>query len=129
MPTPTPDQIALVKQLLPSAAMDSEEDGGYGWSDVFIAALMLQRDFTPTEAVRYFWLQRVNETAEYLNTGGKSLTDIHKQAREMLDYWDNVIKSVGSDAIGPGDSSSQVITFGEIELPASYCRISRGMRA
>lgn len=122
MPVPTPDQIQLVKTLLPSAATDTEANGGYGWDDVFITVLMTENDLTPTKAVRHFWLQRVNETAEYLNTGGKTLTDIHKQAKEMLDYWDNILLKFGQNATGPGNST---MNFGEIELPPSYQRIER----
>lgn len=117
MPTvPTPEQIALVKQLLPSSALDSVDVGGYGWSDTFIQNLMFERDFTPTEAVRFFWLQRVNETVEYIDIG-KPLSQIHRQAKEMLDYWDTILgKSL--TAIGPtGEGVRQPISFGEIEGP------------
>lgn len=111
-----PEQIALVKQLLPTAAFESEDAGGYGWSDTYIESLMETRGFTPTEAVRFFWLQRVNETAEYLDVG-KPITQIHRQAREMLDYWDTVIGK-GPDAIGPtGPGTRRPISFGRIEGP------------
>lgn len=111
-----PEQIALVKQLLPVAATEPEDAGGYGWSDSYIESLMEEREFTPTEAVRFFWLQRVNETAEYLDIG-KPITQIHRQAREMLDYWDVVIGK-GRNAIGPtGPGTRQPISFGEIEGP------------
>lgn len=112
--TVEPEQIALVNQLLPSSAKDSEANGGYGWTDEYIETLMIERGFTPTQAVRFFWLQRVNETAEYLDMG-KPLTQIHRQAREMLDYWD-VILGKGQDAIGPtGPGARRPMTFGEIE--------------
>lgn len=113
---PTPEQIALVNQLLPTSAKDTAEAGGYGWSDLFISEIMEERDFTPTEAVRFFWLQRVNETAEYIDIG-KPLTQIHKQAREMLDYWDAILK-VSVTAIGPSPADERKpISFGEIEQP------------
>lgn len=112
--TVKPEQIALVNQLLPASAKEPEVDGGYGWTDQYITDLIIARSFTPTQAVRFFWLQRVNETAEYLDVG-KPLTQIHRQAREMLDYWDNVLgKSI--DAIGPtGPDVRRPMSFGEIE--------------
>lgn len=109
-----PEHIALVKSLLPSAATTDESDGGYGWNDTYIQSLMDARSFTPTEAVRFFWLQRVNETAEYINVG-KPLGEIHRQARDMLAYWDAIIKQ-SPEAIEPV-SSGGTITFGEIERP------------
>jgi hypothetical protein len=122
MAIPTAEQIALVQRLLPSAAMDSEADGGYGWDANYITVLMTENNFTPTRAVRFFWLQRVNETSEYLDLTGKPITDIHKQAKEMLDYWDNILLRFGANAI---DSKSGTgLAFGEIELPPSYRRIS-----
>lgn len=107
---PTPEQIALVQSLLPTAALTD-----YSWDEDFISTLMVDRTFTPTEAVRFFWLQRVNETSEYLDVNGKPLTQIHAQAKTMLDYWDNVLKINGSDAMGPG--TKRPLTFGEIERP------------
>lgn len=116
MTAPTPEQIALVNQLLPSAAKQTEAAGGYGWTDEYIATLMEERDFSPTEAVRFFWLQRVNETAEYIDIG-KPLTQIHRQAREMLDYWDAILK-VSVTAIGPSPAEDKrSISFGDIERP------------
>ncbi|AVD99629.1 hypothetical protein HWB51_gp011 [Mycobacterium phage Cuke] len=110
----TPEQIALVKMLLPTAAISD-----YEWTDEFIETLMTTRGFSPTQAVRFFWLQRVNETAEYLDINEKPLTQIHKQAKEMLDYWDLVLKG-GPDAIEPNTRSP--ISFGEIERPEGYVR-------
>lgn len=114
--TATAEQLALVASLLPSAAYQTEDEGGYGWTDDFVQNLMDTRNLSPTEAVRFFWLQRVNETSEYLDAG-KPLTQIHKQARDMLDYWDMVLK-VSKNATGPSDTPVRVpISFGEIEGP------------
>jgi hypothetical protein len=120
MPT-TPEQVALVQSLLPSVAVDSVDDGGYGWDGAYIVDLMDTNSFTPTEAVRFFWLERVNETAEYLDTS-KPLTQIHRQAKEMLDYWDNILRiSVNSlrplDPTDPLAGSQAPMSFGEIERP------------
>ena len=109
------DDVALVKMLLPTAAVDE-----YAWTDSFIQTLFDSRGFSPTQAVRFFWLQRVNETAEYLDVNKKPLTQIHRQAKEMLDYWDLVLKKGGPDAIEPG--ARKPISFGEIERPEGYVR-------
>lgn len=123
MALPTADQIALVQRLLPSEAIQSVNDGGYGWDVSYITVLMTENGYTPTQAVRYFWLQRVNETSEYLNISGKTLTDIHKQAKEMLDYWDGILLRFGANATGPSTDVSG-ISFGEIELPPMYARLA-----
>lgn len=109
---PTPEQIALVQSLLPTAALD------YGWTDSKIEEYMTDLELSPTEAVRYFWLQRVNETSEYLDINGKPLTQIHGQAKTMLEYWDNVLKVSGADAKGP--SVKRPMTFGAIERPDTF---------
>lgn len=121
---PTPDQIALVQRLLPEIALSPVADGGYGWDETYITILMSENGYSPTQAVRYFWLQRVNETSEYLDISGKSLTEIHKQAKEMLDYWDNILLRFGVDATGP-KTGVDGLSFGEIELPELYARVSR----
>ena len=120
--SPTVEQIALVNRYLPEAAKLSVADGGYGWGSTFVTALMAENAYTPAQTVRYFWYQRVQETAEYLDMS-KPLTQIHRQAREMLDYWDLVIQT-NPDGMEPDDPSldgkdSRVITFGEIERPWS----------
>ena len=119
---PTAEQIALVVQYLPEAARLSVADGGYGWDDVFISGLMSANAYTPAQAVRFFWYQRTQETAEYLDLSGKSLTVIHRQAKEMLEYWDKVIQTnptgmepLDPDGANPNDHKD--ITFGEIEHP------------
>lgn len=110
MATATSEQIALVQSLLPAAAVTD-----YGWTEEVIQTLMDTNSFGPTQAVRFFWLQRVNETSEYLDVNGKPLTQIHSQARAMLDYWDNVLKLAGSEATEP--NTRRPMTFGSIERP------------
>ncbi|AYN57962.1 hypothetical protein HWB90_gp012 [Mycobacterium phage Fowlmouth] len=110
----SPAQVATVKMLLPTAAVED-----YGWTDEFIENLMETRGFGATQAVRFFWLQRVNETVEYLDINDKPLTQIHRQAKEMLAYWDEVLKG-GPEAIEPNTRSP--ISFGEIERPEGYVR-------
>lgn len=112
--TITPEQIALVNANLPSSAKETEVSGGYGWTDEFIENLMETMGFGPAKAIRHFWLQRVNETAEYLDAG-KPLTQIHRQAKEMLDYWDRIIGvSVDENNVNP-TITKRPLTFGEIE--------------
>lgn len=107
---PTLEQIALVQTLLPTAAITD-----YGWTTEFVSNLMVDKGFSSTEAIRYFWLQRVNETSEYLDVNGKPLTQIHAQAKAMLEYWDNVLKLSGPEGTGPSDK--RPLTFGTIEGP------------
>ena len=109
-----PTALELVNKNLPTAAKQSETDGGYGWTDSFIESLMETMGFSSAQAVRHFWLQRVNETAEYLDMG-KPLTQIHRQAKEMLDYWDKIL-TVNPEDMNPVRSRGP-ITFGEIERP------------
>lgn len=122
MTAPTSETLSLVNRYLPEAAKLLVEDGGYGWTDEFISNLMRENAFKPAQTVRYFWYQRVQETAEYLDLS-KPLTQIHRQAREMLDYWD-LICQTNPDGMEPLDpDTSEVgkrrITFGEIQRPWS----------
>lgn len=117
--TATPEQVALVNRNLPSSAKQLEADGGYGWTDAFIINLMADEEFnTPAKAVRHFWYERTVETVEYLDMG-KPLTQIHQQAKAMLEYWDQVINGNKSDEMIPTEPArdTKKITFGEIERP------------
>lgn len=121
---PTAAQIELVNFYLPVDAKAAEVDGGYGWTDGYIETTWLAQGFVgPAYAVRYFWYQRVQETAEYLDAG-KPLTQIHKQAREMLDYWDLILKldptgntmvPVDPDTVADDSIPKHRLSFGEIE--------------
>lgn len=119
MPT-TAERVALVARYLPDAAKQSEADGGYGWSDAVIANFIEQLGLTPAQTVRFFWYQRTQETAEYLDLS-KPLTQIHRQAKEMLDYWDSVIQTNpdGMEPLLPSQTTTQhkAISFGEIQRP------------
>ena len=112
----TVEQIALVNRYLPSAAKELEASGGYGWTDEFIDSLMDEMAFSPAQTVRYFWYQRVQETAEYLDIG-KPITQIHRQAKEMLTYWDLIVTTNPTGMQPPVDTSKvkSSMTFGEIE--------------
>lgn len=117
----TPEQVALVNKNLPSAAKQPVETGGYGWTDEFIVTLMSSPEFaTPARAVRHFWYERTVETVEYLDMG-KPLTQIHQQAKAMLEYWDKVLSGTDPGGMVPteGQLRTKKITFGEIERPWS----------
>lgn len=118
---PTAEQLALVAYYLPDAAKQSVDDGGYGWTDDYVAGIMTAMSLSPAQAVRYFWYQRVQETAEYLDLS-KPLTQIHSQARDMLNYWDLVIETNPNGmepitTLGAGANAHKAISFGEIERP------------
>ena len=124
MPSPTVEQLALVNRYLPVEAKLPEVEGGYGWTDEYITEAMTSMSIGPARTVRYFWYQRVQETAEYLDLS-KPLSTIHQQARAMLDYWDLVVQTNPNDpdAMEPADDDAKGpnwhkdITFGEIERP------------
>lgn len=90
----TVDQLAEIKsgKWLPPEAADN------GWDDATIA-LRWVGDFPHT--VRQYWYERVQNTAKYLDlsdpSGNLPITQIHRQAKEMLDYWDNWILKFGSN--------------------------------
>lgn len=121
---PTPEQVALVNRYLPEDAKLPVEDGGYGWDEAFIVTLMTENAYRPAQAVRYFWYQRTQETAEYLDLG-KPLTQIHKQAKDMLAYWDLVLQTNtdpnGMEPLDPDihPNAHKAITFGDIQRPWS----------
>lgn len=118
--TPTPEQVALVNRNLPTTAKVPVVDGGYGWTDEFIVILMDTTEYdSPAKAVRHFWYERTVETVEYLDLG-KPLTQIHRQAKEMLEYWDRVL-DVNPTGMVPVDEivvvTKRPMTFGTIERP------------
>ena len=120
--TATPEQIALVNKNLPASAKDPVVDGGYGWTDEFIGILMETTVYnSPAKAVRHFWYERTVETAEYLDIG-KPLSQIHRQAKEMLDYWDRIL-DINPEGMVPVDeivrATKRPISFGTIERPYS----------
>ncbi|QGJ90056.1 head-to-tail stopper [Mycobacterium phage Indlulamithi] len=114
----TPEQIAIVNRYLPTAAKQTEAEGGYDWTDEYIETLMDSMAFGPAQAVRYFWYQRTQETAEYLDAG-RPLSQIHRQAKEMLDYWDGILKTNPNGMEPPANVGSERVpmTFGDIERP------------
>lgn len=88
----TPDDIANVKRWLPTDGSPAENN----WDDAGIAERWTGGI---ASTVRAYWFQRVSDTAGYLDLpdpgGTLPITQIYRQAREMLDYWDAFLKSNG----------------------------------
>lgn len=110
MSLPSPEQIALVVSLLPPTA---EEDDG--WSQAKVVQVMDDNGYTVAQTVRFYWLERVNETVQYMTIGDKALIQLHQNAKAMLAYWDAVI-AANADGVQASPEGSY-ITFGEIEGP------------
>ena len=109
----SPELVSKVVELLPPTA--EAEDG---WTEEKIAQVMTANELTVAKTVRFYWLERVNETVQYINIGDKSLSALHSQAKAMLAYWDNII-AVDPNGIeaSPGESSRQPIAFHKIKRP------------
>ncbi len=106
-------KIQTVVTLLPPDASES-----YGWDNAKIAKVMDDNGFGINRTVRFYWLERVNDTVEYLNIGNKELLTLHQNARNMLAYWDSVIAA--SD-----DTDSTDVTAQKGGKPMSYAEITR----
>lgn len=110
MTTPTPpvlttDKLATIKaQYLPNDAAT------HGWDDVKITA-----NWTGgiPGTVRAFWYDRVQQTAGYLDLpdpgGTLPITQLHRQAMEMLAYWDKWLLQYGDVLVIP-----RRVSFGKI---------------
>lgn len=88
----TPEILARVKaQWLPADA------DTHGFDDAGITAAWTGGI---ARTVRKYWFKRVSDTAGYLDlndaSGNLPITQIYRQAREMLDYWDNFLKLYGN---------------------------------
>lgn len=106
---PTQDQIDSVKPWLPVDYVDN------GWDDTVITDRWTGHIST---TVRKYWFMRVSDTAGYLDLpdpgGTLPITQIHRQAREMLDYWDLMIKLYGA-AADPDNYGSRPTRVGAIK--------------
>lgn len=107
----TQDNIDAVKLWLPTDGSPAEN----GWDDAGIAAHWTGYIST---TVRAYWFQRVSDTAGYLdlNDAGSSLpiTQIYRQAREMLLYWDEMIAKWGA-ATDPANYGNRPTRVGRIK--------------
>lgn len=107
---PTAEQIAATATWLPTVEADPNT-----WD-----AAAIEANWTKGIAgtVRKFWFQRVSDTAGYLDLpdpgGTLTITQIYRQAREMLDYWDAFILKWGA-AADPGEvGGNTAVSFGRI---------------
>jgi len=83
---PTSEDLAFVLELLPDDASE------YNWN----ASKALERwAGTIYRTVREYWLDRTNDTAGYLDltNDGLPASQLHAQAKAMLEYWDELIAS------------------------------------
>lgn len=94
MATPTEAQIASVAAWLPTVEADPDV-----W-DADRIAVRWTGGIAGT--IRAYWYQRTSDTAGYLDVpdpgGTLPITQIHRQAKEMLDYWDAFILKYGTKA-------------------------------
>lgn len=92
MAAPTEAQIASVATWLPTPEADPEV-----WDATRIAARWTGGI---AGTIRAYWYQRVSDTAGYLDVpdpgGTLPITQIHRQAKEMLEYWDSLILKWGT---------------------------------
>ncbi|QHB37420.1 hypothetical protein SEA_LEOPARD_13 [Mycobacterium phage Leopard] len=62
--------------------------------------------------VRRYWFERVSDTAGYLDVpdpgGTLPITQIHRQAKEMLQYWDDWIAKWGDTIVVTGSRATKV---------------------
>lgn len=84
----SPADIIIVKDNLPPEAFAN------GWDDEKIE-LLLDSGLTTSRTVRHWWVSRASATAAFVSVSesgsSRDLSAIHKQALEMLKYWDGII--------------------------------------
>jgi hypothetical protein len=114
MATATPQNVAEVRVLLP------EDATTHGWDDTEVAARWTGG--IPS-TIREYWYERTSDTAIYLDVpdpgGTLPITQIHAQAKAMLEYWDEWIRLHGDvdtlqeyyDIVGHGSR----VSFGKIK--------------
>lgn len=91
MATITSEELDIFKRRwLPSDAQDN------GWDDTKITD---EWAGSYVGTVRAYWYDRVQQTAAYLDlsdpSGNLPITQLHRQAKDMLAYWDAYIAKHG----------------------------------
>lgn len=80
--------IMIVQDNLPAEALAE------GWDEAKITVL-LDSPMSTSRVIRQWWSYRASSTAAFVNVSesgsSRSLSDIHRQALEMLKYWDGRI--------------------------------------
>lgn len=104
MATLTPERLVELKaHYLPDDAAT------HGWDDDTIA-LRWSGGFAST--ARMYWLDRVTDTAKYLDIpdpgGTLPITQIHRQAMEMLAYWDAYLVKFGDALVFTGSRPTRI---------------------
>jgi hypothetical protein len=107
----TSDQMADVQKWLPNDAADN------GWDT---ATIMDRWTGGIVTTVRAYWYDRVQQTASWLDlsdpSGSLPITQIHRQAMEMLQYWDAWLLKYG-DATSAEQMETSIprrVSFGKI---------------
>lgn len=123
MPALTPALLAEIKaHYLPDDAVTN------GWTDEVIETRWTGG--IPS-TVRLYWLDRVTDTAGYLDIpdpgGTLPITQIHRQAKEMLAYWDEYLAKHGDIIVLTGARPTRVGKIkrryeraGTVMLPPNY---------
>lgn len=108
MPTATQTDIASVKSNLPADCGTQ-----FGWTDERIAAVLDAVNLSVPQTVRQFWVERVTNTHEFMDINesgsGRTLSQVHANAKEMLAYWDKRVAAEGVVTL------KRPITFGAID--------------
>lgn len=101
----TAADILVVKDNLPETA-EAE-----GWNDTKIGT-MVDALGTPSKAIRQYWSATSARTSAFVDISesgsSRSLSDVHKQAVEMLKYWDDRIAQEERDAEEPAQSDGRI---------------------
>lgn len=107
MPNASNNEIAVVKGNLPTDCAEQ-----FGWTDEKIAAVLDAVNLSVPQTVRQFWLERLTNTYEYMDINeagsGRTLSQVHLNAKEMLAYWDQRVAAEGIVTL------KRPITFGSI---------------
>lgn len=108
MTHPTALQIKQVQRNLPINAGDD-----FQWYEDKISDILEEKDCSIAQTVRQFWFERVMESFEFVDvseTGSsRSLSQVHVNAKAMLDYWDKQVEAEGLFTL------RRPISFGNID--------------
>lgn len=108
MPNVSSKEIAAIKSNLPT---DCGEQ--FGWTDEKIAAVLDAVNLSVPQTVRQFWLERLTNTHEFMDVNeagsGRTLSQVHANAKEMLAYWDQRVAAEGIVTL------KRPISFGTID--------------
>jgi hypothetical protein len=97
--TPVPADLAMVIELLP------DDCGEYGWD---VAKALERWSGSVYRTVREFWVDRTNDTAGYidLTDDGLPALQLHTSAKDMLEYWDQMIATSEAAELVAANSAS-----------------------